>query len=69
MLDGNMLDGNMRDGAAQSGPGSGVVAGRRGRASRWLPGWMRFILALWAVTLLLLAFHQGSLFLFMLSEP
>jgi type VI protein secretion system component VasF len=50
-----------------------VVAGEspaaaRAPARRWLPPWLRFVLALWAVVVLLLAFQHATLWLFIATH-
>jgi hypothetical protein len=47
---------------------SGTATDRWMALSRYLPGWARFILALWLVCLLLLGFQQLSLLLFTISS-
>ena len=44
-----------------------MPAARKNGVSRYLPGWVRFILGLWLVCLLLLGFQQLSLLVFSLA--
>jgi hypothetical protein len=53
-------------GVAPAGPGDPAAhpRSRQRPASRYLPGWARFIIALWLICLLLLGFQQLSVLLF-----
>lgn len=50
---------------SRAGRGAGSVrTASSGSRLRYLPGWARFILALWAICLMLLGIQQLALFVF-----